>query len=126
MINGCENSYNVFKNNENTFSSLAFELLLFNFTICYYHHLFVVKSIRYKLQETSIVMNCRWVTSHTSRLFTIGKKPTHIGGSLLDHVYVKINILEEFPVYASLSNMNFSDHDAIRANYAKKKKNIFT
>ena len=42
------------------------------------------------------------------------EQATHISGSLIDHVYVKKNILEELHVDVNVQNIFFSDHDAVR------------
>ena len=39
-------------------------------------------------------------------------KPTHISGSLIDHVYIKKSLIEEFFSNATVENIYFSDHDA--------------
>ena len=41
-------------------------------------------------------------------------KPTHISGSLIDHVYIEKTLMEEFSANATVENIYFSDHDAIR------------
>ena len=41
-------------------------------------------------------------------------KPTHISGSLIDHVFIKKDLMEEFFTNATVENIYFSDHDAIR------------
>ena len=41
-------------------------------------------------------------------------KPTHISGSLIDHVYIEKTLMEEFSANAIVENIYFSDHDAIR------------
>ena len=41
-------------------------------------------------------------------------KPTHISGSLIDHVYIKKALMEEFFTNVSVEIIYFSDHDAIR------------
>ena len=41
-------------------------------------------------------------------------KPTHLGGALLGHVYVKKAVLKEFTVTCSVLNIYFSDHDAVQ------------
>ena len=40
--------------------------------------------------------------------------PTHISGSMLDHVYVKRSFLEGYEVEIAVLNTYFSDHDAVR------------
>ena len=41
-------------------------------------------------------------------------KPTHISGSLIDHVYIKKSLMEELFYNATVQNIYFSDHDAVR------------
>ena len=41
-------------------------------------------------------------------------KPTHMSGSLIDHVYIKEALMEEFFTNPSVENVYFSDHDALR------------
>ena len=40
--------------------------------------------------------------------------PTHISGSLLDHVYVKKTLSSDFYITCMVKNIYFSDHDAVR------------
>ena len=44
----------------------------------------------------------------------LDQEPTHISGSLIDHVYVKKSLLEEFNVIVKVQNVFFLDHDAVR------------
>ena len=41
-------------------------------------------------------------------------KPTHTSGSLIDHVYIKKSLMEELFFNATVQNIYFSDHDAVR------------
>ena len=41
-------------------------------------------------------------------------KPTHISGSLIDHAYIKKTLMEEFSAQATVENIYFSNHDAVR------------
>jgi len=41
-------------------------------------------------------------------------EPTHISGSLIDHVYVHENLSNNFDVQIVVKNVYFSDHDAIK------------
>ena len=41
-------------------------------------------------------------------------KPTHISRSLIDHAYVKKSLIAEFYTNATVGNIYFSDHDAVR------------
>ena len=41
-------------------------------------------------------------------------KPTHISGSLIDHVYIKKASMEDFLTNVTVENAYLSDHDAVR------------
>ena len=41
-------------------------------------------------------------------------KPTQTSGSLIDHVYIKQALMEEFFTNTTVENIYFSDHDAVR------------
>ena len=41
-------------------------------------------------------------------------KTTHISGCLIDHVYIKKALMEEFFTSVTVENIYFSDHDAVR------------
>ena len=41
-------------------------------------------------------------------------EPTHISGSLIDHVYVRKEVLDVADVSVLVKNVYFSDHDAIK------------
>ena len=41
-------------------------------------------------------------------------KPTHSSRSLIDHVYIKKSLMEELLFNATVKNIYFSDHDAVR------------
>lgn len=41
-------------------------------------------------------------------------QPTHLSGSLLDHVYVHKNLLSQFEVNTTVLPTYFSDHDAVK------------
>ena len=43
-------------------------------------------------------------------------EPTHIPGSLINHVYVKETVLDQFVCCSTIKNVYFSDHDAIKIN----------
>ena len=47
-------------------------------------------------------------------------KPTHISGSLIDHVYIKRALMEEFFNNVTVENIYFSDHDTVRFTIQKK------
>ena len=52
--------------------------------------------------------------NHFTEHVYIVNKPTNISGSLTDHVYIKKTLMEEFFANATVKNIYFSDHDAIR------------
>ena len=47
-------------------------------------------------------------------------KPTHISGSLINHVYIKKAFMAEFFTNVTVENIYFSDHDAVRITIEKK------
>ena len=61
-----------------------------------------------KMSENNLFLN------HFAEHIEIVNKPTHISGSLTDHVYIKKTLMEEFFANAIVENIYFSDHDAIR------------
>ena len=46
-------------------------------------------------------------------------KPTRISGSLIDHVYFKKALMENFFTNVAVENIYFSDHDAVRVAIEK-------
>ena len=53
-------------------------------------------------------------------------KLTHISGSLIDHVFIKKDLMEEFFINATVENIYFSDHDAIRILIEKNAVGFYT
>ena len=51
-------------------------------------------------------------------------KSTHKSESLVDHVYIKKTLLEEFFTTATVENIYFSDHDAARTVIGKNSGNF--
>jgi len=48
-------------------------------------------------------------------------EPTHISGSLIDHIYVhKNNLFQSFDIETMVKNIYFSDHDAIKLKIISK------
>ena len=41
-------------------------------------------------------------------------QPTHLSGSLLDHVYVKNDFMNKISIRCIIKNIFFSDHDAVK------------
>ena len=60
------------------------------------------------MSENNLFLN------HFAEHIEIVNKPTHISGSLIDHVCIKKTLMEEFFANAIVENIYFSDHDAIR------------
>ena len=53
-------------------------------------------------------------------------KLTHISGSLIDHVFIKKDLMEEFFTNATVENIYFSDHDAVRILIEKNAVGFYT
>ena len=53
-------------------------------------------------------------------------KPTQISGSLIDHVYIKKSLHEEFFTNATAENIYFSNHDAVRIITEKNAADFYT
>lgn len=49
------------------------------------------------------------------------EETTHVGEALLDHIYIKNTIWERFVIDVLISNIYFSDHDAVRVKLSNKK-----
>jgi len=47
-------------------------------------------------------------------------EPTHISGSLIDHIYVHKNLFQIFDIENLVKNVYFSDHDAIKLKLSKE------
>ena len=61
-----------------------------------------------KVSEINLLLN--FFMEHVQ----IVNKPTHISGSLIDHVCIKKILMEEFSANATVEKNFFSDHDAIK------------
>ena len=46
--------------------------------------------------------------------FQMVNKPTHIYGSVIDHIYIKKTLMEEFSINVTVENIYFSGHDPLR------------
>ena len=55
----------------------------------------------------------------TAGYMQIVKSPTHIVGSISDHIYVKDCYLEDHIIEVSVTNTYFSDPDAVRCKISK-------
>ena len=49
----------------------------------------------------------------------MANKPTHISGSLIDHVYINKALMEEYFTNVTVENIYFLDHDAVRIQFTK-------
>ena len=58
-----------------------------------------------KVWENNLLLN------HFMEHVQIVNKPTYISGPLIDHVYIKKTLMEEFFANATVKNIYFSDHD---------------
>lgn len=60
------------------------------------------------------------VTNILSNFVQIVSEPTHLNGTLIDHIYVRKSVLETFSIdYCSVITVSFSDHDAIGFSLTK-------
>ena len=48
-------------------------------------------------------------------------EPTHLGGGLIDQVYVRKSLLNHFKLTSSICNIFFSDHDAVKIKLEMKR-----
>ena len=48
------------------------------------------------------------------------EEPTHISGSLIDHVYVKKTFYDQIDIHTIIKNTHFSDHDAVKVTLKRK------
>ena len=63
-----------------------------------------------KQAENKISDNFTEISFHVQ----IVNKPTHIPGSLIDHVYIEKTLMEEFTTNEIVGNIYFSDHETGR------------
>ena len=47
-------------------------------------------------------------------------EPTHLGGRIVDHVYVKKSMLQHFSIAVNVKSIFFRDHEAIKIVITKK------
>ena len=50
----------------------------------------------------------------------INDKPTHISGSLIDHVYIHESVREKFQFSSDIHSVYFTDHDAVMVKLENK------
>ena len=64
------------------------------------------------------------LTNALSQYEQLVLEATHIGGSILDHAYVKKSLLGHFSIIVNVESIFFSDHEtvriAIQKNYSRK------
>ena len=60
------------------------------------------------------------ITSALRNFKLVVNEPTHISGSLIDHVYVRESFLQEVSFNSVIKNTYFSDHDAFQISFCKK------
>ena len=73
-----------------------------------------------KVSENNLFLN------HFTEHVQIVTKPAHISGSLIDHVYIKKTLVEEFFANAIVENIYFLYHDAIRIAIGKNNVDFHT
>lgn len=61
-----------------------------------------------------------YLSQHLFEYERINQQPTHISGSLIDHVYVHESLMQEFIIDTDLHPIYFSDHDAVKIKLVKK------
>ena len=92
------------------------------------HFLYKIRHWREIVEKTNIILgdfNKNYFTAESSFLKEyleeeyemIVKEPTHISGSLIDHVYVHKDLKTEFETQTSIRSIYFSDHDAIQVKF---------
>ena len=50
----------------------------------------------------------------------IVQEPTHISGSLIDHVYIHKDLFKRYEITALVQSIYYSDHDAIQMKFKKR------
>ena len=65
--------------------------------------------------ESNVNLN-QFLTGYT----LVVNEPTHISGSLLDHCYIKNDVLQQYDILCHVITVPFSDHDAVRVNLKMK------
>ena len=73
-------------------------------------------NINYFIDST----NCKKLSDLLTAYTQIITEPTHISGSLIDHVYVKKLVFDHFECRSIVKNIYFSDHDAIKLKLKRK------
>ena len=70
----------------------------------------IVGDFNYDLSKVST----NKILDHLRDCAQVVNEPTHISGSLIDHVCIKNTLLKDFAVIVKIQNMYLSDHDAVR------------
>ena len=60
------------------------------------------------------------LTETLSDFEMIVNTPTHIDGSLLDHIYLKKQLVSDFDFSSTVKSIFFSDHDVVKVKITKK------
>ena len=71
---------------------------------------FNINAFTQDIRLTRILHDCKMIVN----------VPTHLSGSLLDHVYVKETMLQDMNLEVTLKNVYFSDHDAVKFKLSMK------
>ena len=61
-----------------------------------------------------------YLTQEISEYEQLVTEPTHLGGRIVDHVYVKKSILQHLSIAVNVKSIFFSDHEAIKVVITKK------
>ena len=61
-----------------------------------------------------------YVSEYLHQYQQVVDSPTHISGSLIDHVYVLKSLLNDVNVNCVVKNIYFSDHDAVKISLERK------
>ena len=92
------------------------------------HFIYKIRHLREIVKKTHIILgdfNKNYFTAESSFLKEyleeeyemIVKEPTHISGSLIDHVYVHKDLKTEFETRTSIHSIYFSDHDVVQIKF---------
>ena len=63
--------------------------------------------------DISIIEGNRKISTVFLNYLQILREPTHISGSLIDHIYSQNEFLESFNATSQIVGMNFSNYDAV-------------
>ncbi|XP_066925556.1 uncharacterized protein [Clytia hemisphaerica] len=93
------------------------------------HFLYMIQHLQGTVDKVHIILgdfNKNYFTEESNFLKTflqdyemIVKKPTHVSGSLIDHVYIHKDLLSIFKITTSIHSIYYSDHEAIQIIFRK-------